>query len=98
MEEQKNIYAGFVLRFAAYIADTIVLGIGVFIIRLVFGVIEFRGAEGINDRGFGNLVSIAITWLYYALMESSPTQATLGKMFELTPIWETAKMPIFSVF
>lgn len=40
--------------------------------------------SGVKDpdvlAGFGAVAGIVAGWLYYALMESSPKQATLGKM------------------
>lgn len=60
-------HAGFWLRLVATIIDAIIIVAVSFMIRLV-------------PIPFGPLVIILIIWLYYALMESSPTQATLGKM------------------
>jgi uncharacterized RDD family membrane protein YckC len=75
-------YAGFWLRFAAYLIDLMliyivegVLAIGVVmmspreisIVGILYGVINFE------------LVSIALAWAYFALFESSPMQGTVGK-------------------
>jgi uncharacterized RDD family membrane protein YckC len=60
-------HAGFWLRLVAWIIDAIVVVVVSFMIRLV-------------PIPFGPLLIILIIWLYYALMESSPTRATLGKM------------------
>src|SRR5262249_36626750 len=77
--------AGFWLRFVAYIIDYILTYIAGLIIGLVIGVIA--GAASGGGRGgaevaqvFGGLLGLVITWLYYALMESSSKQATIGKM------------------
>lgn len=83
-------YAGFWLRFVAYIIDSIVLGfvVGVSIILPLlgheldsfpgdrhFGMFPFFGPRFMAIRGLALMVS----WIYYALLESSAWQATLGK-------------------
>ena len=75
-------YAGFWKRFAAYLIDFIllyivegVLAVGVLmmspheinVVGILYGVINFQ------------LVSAALAWAYFALFESSPMQATVGK-------------------
>jgi uncharacterized RDD family membrane protein YckC len=89
-------YAGFWLRFLAYLIDGVVMGMGVvlILIPLVFltglGALlsEIHPQEELNDAGvlliIGVIflfatVSLAVTWLYHALMESSEWQATVGK-------------------
>jgi len=89
-------YAGFWVRFLAFLIDNAVIGIGfvLILIPLIFltglgGFIgEIHPNEDMNDVGifmlFGLLflaatVSLLLTWLYHALMESSEWQATLGK-------------------
>jgi uncharacterized RDD family membrane protein YckC len=85
-------YAGFWLRFVAYIIDSILLGIvvGIFIVLPLMG----STLKALIDSG-GNpwdiytevtpqltalrLLVLMATWLYYALLESSSWQATLGK-------------------
>lgn len=88
-------YAGFWLRFVAYIIDALILGIP---FGLVF--ISILASSGLL-RSIGNFpqdtpdalarflgmglifravfVAVVLEWLYYALMESSAWQATLGK-------------------
>lgn len=91
-------YAGFWLRFVAYLIDYIVLQIVGFIIAIPFiGTIVFSaitiarsessyektaaGIAGIVGTVFMLVMLITILgWLYYALMESSRNQGTLGKM------------------
>lgn len=63
-------YAGFWLRFVAFIIDALVL----FAIDAVLTTITLGGYVLM----FG--VPMIISWLYYALLESSETQATLGKL------------------
>jgi len=78
-------YAGFWIRFGAVLIDGILL----FVVQLIIGV--FFGlafAKSLNEGGhavdvagiFVNIISIVGAWLYEALMVSSSTQATLGKM------------------
>ncbi|HEV2315008.1 MAG TPA: RDD family protein [Candidatus Acidoferrales bacterium] len=86
-------YAGFWLRFVAWIIDRILLGVSFSFISL-----PIMAASGLRDimmnhppqtlpELFGlfsmlsRLIALAIVfnWLYYALLESSAWQATLGK-------------------
>ena len=91
-------YAGFWLRFVAYLIDDFLLGLVGFIISIPFiGGIVFsaigidmnpenaenivRGLAGILGSILGLILIVTVlSWLYFALMESSKTQATLGKM------------------
>ena len=91
-------YAGFWLRFVAYLIDDILLSVIGFIISLPFiGTIIFSGIALSDLNGcdesklfgiagiIGTVLLLIITitvvcWLYFALMESSKQQATLGKM------------------
>ena len=86
-------YAGFWLRFVAFIIDAIVLGFAGWIITIPFmaslGMRQtFMGYRPTSPQELlpllGALLKIAIIrtildWLYFALMESSAWQATLGK-------------------
>jgi uncharacterized RDD family membrane protein YckC len=97
-------FAGFWLRFVAYLIDGVILGIPVGIICFfIFGIMG--GAAALSSRIQPNpdpevaltqattivsaligfifvvvLVVISINWLYFAYMESSERQATLGKI------------------
>ncbi len=97
-------FAGFWLRFVAYLIDGVILGIPMGIICfLIFGIMGgaaiwtsklqpdqdpqvamahfmtlFSGLLGFFFVVF--LVAISINWLYFAYMESSERQATLGKI------------------
>jgi len=83
-------YAGFWRRLAAALIDGVLLIIAylaaAFIIGVIYAVVTGYEAEEISDATENVLVSIAwaataiLGWLYYALMESSSKQATLGKM------------------
>jgi uncharacterized RDD family membrane protein YckC len=81
-------YAGFWLRLAAYIIDSILLGFVVGTLILM-PLMARAGISADNPWAFYTspsrqivamqlLVAMA-SWLYWALMESSPWQATLGK-------------------
>jgi uncharacterized RDD family membrane protein YckC len=75
-------YAGFWVRFLAYIIDNIcsyVIGfIAGFIIGLLLGLAGFGADSAV--RSLANiLVEFLISWFYYALLESSSCQATFGK-------------------
>lgn len=93
MSSEKS-YAGFWLRFVALIIDYLILGVltGFVIVPILgaFGVMGSMGDMNEMDESFiagmiaamtGTLalVNIVINWLYFALMESSSWQATLGK-------------------
>lgn len=83
-------YAGFWLRFVAYIIDSIVMGfvVGITIVLPLlghelrsmgnenpFGFFPFMGPRFMAIRG----LALMVGWIYYALLESSVWQATLGK-------------------
>ncbi len=88
-------YAGFWLRFVAYLIDYCVLMVPGTIIGGIAGLIiglsaAAHGPAAMNTSEMtGTMVllyciiipiTLVINWLYYALMESSATQGTLGKM------------------
>lgn len=81
-------YAGFWLRLVAYVIDSLVLGIFVGF-AILMPLMERAGLSADNPwalftsqsrqiAAINMLVTLA-AWLYWALMESSPWQATLGK-------------------
>ncbi len=86
-------YAGFWLRFVAFIIDAIILGVVGFIITMPFAAsmgigFMMRGRPPANPAellpmfaaiGRLALIRFALNWLYYAILESSSWQATLGK-------------------
>lgn len=78
-----GVYAGFWKRFAAFILDYIIVLVLAMMAGGVIGLIYGVGAGAPTDdtaSGLGAIVGLLVWWLYYALMESSATQATLGKM------------------
>ena len=77
-------YAGFWRRFAAAMIDGIVVNIVTiilaFIIGFIIGAVTGGGAGAQNVAlAVGYLVGILVGWIYYAGMESSSNQVTLGK-------------------
>jgi uncharacterized RDD family membrane protein YckC len=72
-------YGGFWIRLVAYIIDAILLSIAGGVVAALFGVsLMETDWERLNPTL--NLVSVAIAWLYFALLESSERGATVGKM------------------
>jgi uncharacterized RDD family membrane protein YckC len=69
-------YAGFWRRLLAAIADGIVIAVAYSIIGLVW-LPHFARPQA---RIAGVNLAILVAWIYFALMESSSTRATLGKM------------------
>ena len=81
--------AGFWWRFLAYIIDGIILNVGTSIISGILGL-----GAGASMAMLGNgdesvlastvivsaLLSFVLSWLYFALTESSAMQATIGKL------------------
>lgn len=98
MEIVQKEYAGFWLRFVAYIIDGVILGFIEFLmvipmlglLGMNFALMESGQIENIEPEvlipaiisaGSGIYLSIfLISWLYYALFEAGPRQATIGKM------------------
>jgi uncharacterized RDD family membrane protein YckC len=89
------VYAGFWLRFVAFIIDYVVCAIPNFIINQIVSAALGQRPVTVTPGTAPNLsqismlasvgigaasLSIVINWLYYALMETSVKQATLGKM------------------
>jgi uncharacterized RDD family membrane protein YckC len=78
-------YAGFWWRFLAYAIDALISVCIFFPLGMIIGVIIVATGEDpespsmLGARLGTNLVSLLVTWLYYALCESSPWQGTVGK-------------------
>ena len=60
-------YAGFWIRFAAFLIDWVLVSVALGIVLLL-------------TSGAGLLLGLVVPWLYEALMLSGENQATLGKM------------------
>jgi|SoimicmetaTmtLPB_FD_contig_71_205899_length_1272_multi_2_in_0_out_0_2 uncharacterized RDD family membrane protein YckC len=76
-------YAGFWRRFVAYLIDYLVFLVGALVAGFVIGLIAgATGAEEIDGPWLASVYAAAIAgyYLYYALMESSSHQATVGKI------------------
>ena len=73
-------YAGFWKRFAAVFIDTLITGIGGFVIGVAVSLLFFA----LLDEGalifINSIIGLIAGWVYFAAMESSHTQGTLGKM------------------
>lgn len=83
-------YGGFWRRVLAYIIDTILLNIAVSVVGGFLGLgmgasmmmLNPEQANGIYSSTIvlSSLLSLVASWLYFALMESSKLQATVGKL------------------
>ena len=73
-------YGGFWIRLVAYIIDAILISLVFGVVTSIFGVryIDMDDMSRIDPTV--NLLSLAVAWLYFALMESSERGATVGKM------------------
>jgi uncharacterized RDD family membrane protein YckC len=106
-----TVYAGFWLRFVAYLIDSalalLVFGVIGAVLIAIVGVGSFRNlAEETNSPNpalpvalfgiifFLMIVAIVASWLYFALMESSQTQGTLGKMALSLAVTDTQGKPV----
>jgi len=72
-------YAGFGRRLIAYVVDFLIL----FAAFVVFGgvLLGLSGASQVPPEGVLNVVGFLVSWMYFALNESSERQATWGKQF-----------------
>lgn len=75
-------YAGFWIRFVAFIIDYVLLSAVIIGIAILLGISfrDFSPEESISTILGFQLAVYVVRWLYFALMESSSKQATLGKM------------------
>lgn len=83
-------YAGFWKRGIAYMIDGIVFNVSIVLVSFIVVTVVGTDAptilkgmiEDMSDfsRGIIGLLGPIIIWGYFAVMESSPTQGTLGKM------------------
>jgi uncharacterized RDD family membrane protein YckC len=74
-------FAGFWRRFAAYLIDAVLLGAVEAALTLTVAVAD-RGPGGVGSGAAAEVVPVSavIAWAYFAIMESSPAQATVGKI------------------
>jgi uncharacterized RDD family membrane protein YckC len=94
-------YAAPIKRFGAMFIDGIVVSAVSFPIGLVLGLIVAASMQGKDPEAItvvaqiiGNIIGVLISWLYFALMESSPKSATLGKMALGLMVLDTDGYPI----
>jgi len=80
-------YAGFWIRFVAYMIDSIIVNIGIIIISFILGVligitVVLTGGDQQTGAILGGIVGFFVGivggWLYFALQYASRFQATLG--------------------
>ena len=83
---QTPAYAGFWIRVAAYLVDTILLSLVFLPLGFVLGVVIALTSSGEENEPAVAFVSLLIRlisvisgWLYFAWLESSSWQATVGK-------------------
>jgi uncharacterized RDD family membrane protein YckC len=75
------VYSGFWRRFAAFLIDSVIVGLVILILSAAMGFsVGVGGVGGAGATAYGILIAIAAPWLYWAGMESSKHQATIGKM------------------
>ena len=102
----KFVYAGFWWRFLAYLIDAIILSVGYWLVALVFGFngwlflgtdYKYWAAAGVTLVVIYSVLSFIAPWLYYALMESSKFQGTIGKWaLKMRVVDEEGKQITFS--
>mgnify|MGYP002788531953 FL=1 len=71
-------YAGFWLRFAAYLIDFVIMLIANIVVYAVFG-LSFLEAAAAPDFNAGDLVNFVVGIAYFAGFEASTMQGTPGK-------------------
>lgn len=84
--QQTSTPASFVQRLAAYLVDGLVLGffvsIAAFVAGLILGIVSAGAGEEVSEmlaNLAGGIIGLVGGWLYYALLESGPWGATVGK-------------------
>lgn len=82
--QEKAEYAGFWLRFAAYVIDAILLSIFEWVLLAIIGLdgsFNIENGEFVLSKDYWSTVMInsAVNIAYFAFMESSQWQGTLGK-------------------
>ncbi|MEX0791442.1 MAG: RDD family protein [Actinomycetota bacterium] len=72
-------YAGFWIRFGAFLIDAIILGIIGGIIGFIIGVAMGGDTDPVLAQGISGFIGFLIGVAYFVVMESSERQGTLGK-------------------
>lgn len=82
---QTPVYAGFWLRFAAALIDSVLMSLVFLPLGFLLGIVLSATASNqdpdlmLGANGLINVVSVIADWLYSSLLESSPWQGTVGK-------------------
>lgn len=80
-QEMPLLHAGFWMRVASYIVDSIITSVALFVV--LFIILMITGVDRANYQETGSaidLLFVIAVWLYFALFESSSLQATPGKL------------------
>jgi uncharacterized RDD family membrane protein YckC len=68
-------------RFVAAIIDAIIVGVIFFVMTLIFGDSETSDSSfSFNLSGFPFIVTLVLTWAYYAVLEGKNNGQTVGKV------------------
>lgn len=76
-------YAGFWKRLAAVLIDWVFVAMPIFILTFQIGhryALSTQDSDEVVFENLGRLAGIIGVWLYFAVLESSAKQGTLGKM------------------
>ena len=77
-------HAGFIYRFVAFIIDTVILNVVLIPLNYTFGfniwTVNVFARDMWTNIGLSALVGIIVSWLYFAYLESSEYQGTIGKI------------------
>jgi uncharacterized RDD family membrane protein YckC len=73
-------YAGFWIRFCAWFIDWIIVWVLVFFVGYLLASIDPTLFDSSDIDTIATLIAIIVSWLYYAIMEASAKQGTLGKL------------------
>jgi uncharacterized RDD family membrane protein YckC len=75
------VYSGFWKRLAAFLIDAVIISLVLLILSAGMGFsVGLGGVGGAGASLLGLLIAVSAPWLYWAGMESSRHQATIGKM------------------
>jgi len=72
------LYAGFWKRFVAFVIDFLTLGMAQYLVLIALGLQVEISPDDPRAPG-RSFVVLIVWWIYYAVLESSPLQASLGK-------------------
>ncbi len=77
-------YAGFWVRFAASLVDSLLILIFALAIGILIGIVAGILHTPVGNSGWANVLGFVLSWLYFASMESGIRCATFGKrVFQL---------------